>query len=254
MDTSALQELARRVESASALERQTKEEREKWLSGARDAQGRSDARKDVRQAEERVTRVEKSGHAPTVAAAYLLHGDALDTATFFDPAVDTFQRVVASYRKARAVWPEVRLDERLSDALLQVAAWRAAASSPSLKAALEKGRRVYSLEMLLHRASNGAAGAEVIGALRRQPELAEATALRRADAVRHPGLGDWTLARLAGDTVLEQAAVRAFERSDLAVSLALDVKLRPDNDGDQAELALFKAGPRTTPPLGAAGR
>ena len=49
------------------------------------------------------------------------------------------------------------------------------------------------------------------------------------------------MARLSRDALLEQDGARAFAREDLAASLAVDVKLRPDSASDQADLELLKA-------------
>jgi hypothetical protein len=240
-DTAGLEALTRLVDQVTAIDQGDPEVRQVWRSGAKDAQGRADAQKVVRRSEERVRRVEKIGHAPTIACAYLLYADDLDTLAYYDPSPEAYAASAAAYRRASAAWPEVAASTGLADALVKVAGWRAAGSAPSLKAAMDKERRIYSIVTLLHRAATGSAGAEVLAALRRQPEMAEAARLRRLSSTRLPGLTDWIVARLAGDEALERAAASAFARRDLALSLSLDVKLRPGSEEDQSDLALFNA-------------
>jgi hypothetical protein len=52
---------------------------------------------------------------------------------------------------------------------------------------------------------------------------------------------DWVLSRLAGDADLEQAAAKAFERQDLALSLKIDARLAPGQPLEKARLELFES-------------
>jgi len=240
-DTAGLEALTRLVDQVSAIDQGDPELVKAWRSGARDAQGRVDAGKQLQRSEERLRRVARLAHPPTVACAYLLHADDLDTVAFYDSSVDSYAASADAYRRALASWPDSGAAIGLSDALMKVAAWRAAGSSAALKAALEKERRIYGMTTMLYRAATGPAGADVLRALRRQPELAEAARLRRLATTRLLGTTDWMVAKLADDAALEKAAEPAFARADLSLSLSLDVKLRPGDEQDAADLALFKA-------------
>ena len=240
-DIAGLEALTRLADQASALDAGDPELVEAWRSGAKDAQGRVDARKRLQRSEERLGRVVRQAHPPTVACAYLLHADQLDTVAFYDPSPDAYAASADAYRRALAAWPDSGAATGLADALVKVAAWRAAGSSAALKAALDKERRIYSTTMLLYRAATGPSGAEVLAALRQQAELAEAVRLRKLPSTRLPSTSDWMVARLANDPELEKAAAPVFERPDLALSFALDVKLRPRDEQDAADLAFLKS-------------
>jgi hypothetical protein len=206
-----------------------------------EAQRRTLVKQTLARSEQRLARVAKSGHPPTTAAAWLLHCDDLDTAGWVDPRPEAFAAAATACRRAMDAWAPIFAERDAAWELLAVAAWRGASASPALKAALEKERRAYSMANVLHRAATGASGAEVLAALRRQPELLEAARLRSGPARTLPTVTDWITAHLAGDSTLEQEARRAFEREDLALLYAIQAGLRPDNKDDQADLAVFKA-------------
>lgn len=243
-DTAGLQALAEAVVSVKGLDTGDPAERRAWLSGARDGQARVDAQKELQRSQQRLGRVEKAGHAPTIACAYLLHADKLDTLAFFEATPEAYGAAAEAYRRALRAWPAAGLEDDLASALLKTALARAKAASPPLKAVYDKDRRVYTTPNLLYRAAAGAAAEEVRAALRQQPELAEVLQLRQITAARDPSMEDWITARLAGDAKLEQLAARVFAREDLAVSLAIDVQLDPADGDDQADLALFRANQR----------
>jgi hypothetical protein len=240
-DAAGLEGLTRLLEPVSAIETGDLALQESWRSGAKDAQGRADARKALDRSDERIRRVARLGHAPTLACAYLLQGEDLDSVAFFDPTAAAYEASAAAYRRAQATWPDSGAVSALAEALVKVAAWRAATSSPALKAALDKERRIFAITTVLYRAVKGPAGAEVLAALRRQPELQESARLRRLELPGPHGTTDWMVAKLADDAVLEKAAEPVFGRADIRLSFALDVKLRPQSEQDAADLALLKA-------------
>jgi hypothetical protein len=240
-DTAGLEGLTRLVDQVRQIDEGDLTLRDAWRAGAKDAQGRVDAQKALRRSEERVRRVARTGHSPTLACAHLLHADDLNTVAYFDPSPESYAAPVAAYRRAHEAWPDAGAALELADALLQLAAWRAAASTAPLKAALDKERRIYSVPTLLHRAATGPSATEVLAALRLQPELAEAARLRGLATGRAPTTTDWIVAKLAGDEALGRFAEGVFARGDLALSFALDLKLAPRSEQDQADLEFFKA-------------
>jgi hypothetical protein len=240
-DVAGLRALAATVNAVQGLAGADLAERRAWRSGERDVQARGDADRSVRTSAARLERAHKTGHAPTIAAAHMLHADDLDTRAFFTPSPESYAASAEAWRRAVTAWPPAAAERDLSWALLSVAAWRAASSCPPLKAALDKERRVYSLGNLLSRAASADSTPQVLAALRAQPELSEACRLRASAAAQDPATMDWVTARLAGDAELERQARRVFEREDLALSLGIQARLRPDDEDDQADLALFEA-------------
>ena len=147
-------------------------------------------------------------------------------------------------RQAAQLWPDGGAAEALPSALIVAAILHAAVASPPVAGAIDAEMRVYGTPTLIHRMITGPDGDAALAALRRQPELAEAVRLRKARAPRRQGLFEVTLARVAGDAELEQAAAAAFKRPDLGARLAIEATLYPGQPAEKAELELFQSGGR----------
>ncbi|HEY8152119.1 MAG TPA: hypothetical protein VIK51_24660, partial [Vicinamibacteria bacterium] len=239
-DVAALEKLDRVVHEIAGMESADDGVRKAWLSGAKDAQGRADATGVLKRSEERLRRVAASDRH-TQATAYFLHADDVDTFAFYEPSVQSYAPSVDALRKAIALWPEAGFDPELASALLKLAAYRVAETNGSLKAVLDRDRRVYGFARILSRVVEGPDGAAIAQAIRAQPEMAEVVRLRKIDAARRPSLTDWLVARVAGDPVLETASAAVFAREDTRLLIDIDATLQPEDVDDQADLALFQA-------------
>jgi hypothetical protein len=239
-DVAGLDALGRTVREVAGMEASDDAERKAWRSGAKDATGRVWAVAAVARSEERLRRV-AAADAHTQAAAYLLHADDLETVAFYDPSPAAYERQVAAARKAMALWPEAGFESDLANALLKVAAYRAAQTDATVKAALDRDRRTYRMARVLTRAVEGPEGAAAARAIRSQPEMAEVIRLRKVTCARQATLMDWLLARLAGDAALESLAASVFSRPDVRLGLDVDVALDPNDEDDREDRALLQA-------------
>lgn len=197
----------------------------------------------VAAARARLARAQPAGHGPTIATAWMLLGDELVRLAFFKPTEAMLDEAIEAQRKAVTAWPEGGFQSSLVEALLLAAVHRGAAESPALRKLYDEELRVYALPVLVDRAIGGGSGAEILAALRRRPEVAEATlVLKKARAGRKPSLLDVAFAELSGDAALEPLAMAAFARPELGLELSLDSKLSPGQRREQGALELFRRG------------
>lgn len=244
-DAKGLDELLRRLSAMpEILGEDAAAERQSWEAGEKDEQLRRLTAEALARARQQLAEAELAAHAPTRAAALLGLGRALGGRAYLDLGASTAEMVDA-YRKAAEAWPEGVGTRPLALALFTAALYKAIGASPALAAAWKAEGRIHTTAVFLHRAASGPRGEEALAALRAQPELREAAELRRAALGDHPGMSDWVLGRIAGDSALEQAAARAFTRPELELELKIEARLRPGQAREQAEHALFlsKGGP-----------
>jgi hypothetical protein len=208
----------------------------------REAANRARLKRNVERSQRRVEQAEKERHPGSLAVAQQLLAEDLESAVQDEVSPEAFAESVAWRRKAVANWPRAGLEADLSGALFQLAARRAAQSCVPLRDALRNEVAGKGLQMTVWDLATGPRSAEVVKALRAQPELAEAAELQRAAAQRRPGLHHWRLSQLSGDRELERHAQAAFVRKDLPLLLAITEKLSPGYAATAADLALLKAG------------
>ncbi|KFA93741.1 tetratricopeptide repeat protein [Archangium violaceum] len=242
-DTQGLTSLARRLETLPSFEGSSGMlTRKKWESGEMDAQVRKWMTQHAAWAEATLKRAKQTNHAPTIAAAWHLLGEARDKQHYFDEKPEQLAPMVEAYREAAKLWPQFGESRSLEWALATVALEHGAAKSEALGKAWKEERRTHGMGTILHRALTGPAGAEVAAALRAQPELKEAAEHARERARVQPEISDWVLAKAAGDVVLEQAAAAVFSRPDVELKLAIDARLAGNHPREKAEQELFKQG------------
>ncbi|HYO68355.1 MAG TPA: hypothetical protein VEU33_19970 [Archangium sp.] len=242
-DTQGMASLAKRLETLPSFEGSVGVlARKKWESGEMDAQVGKWMVQGVTWAEATLKRAKQTNHAPTIAAAWHLMGEALDKQRYYDPKLEQLDRMVEAYREAGKLWPQFGVTGSLKWALATVAMERGAAKSEALGKVWKEERRIRGMGTIMHQALTGPASAEVAAALRAQPELKEAAEHARARAKVRPEMTDWVLAKAAGDVVLEQAAAAVFARPDVELKLAIDARLAGDHPREKAEQELFKQG------------
>lgn len=238
-DVKALEELDKRLEMLPGSSDADADLRAKWLSGEQDESTLRDANADIAKARRTFDRA-KNGSRATQAAAWLVLAGALEGPLLFkrDPA--SMSEMVDAARKAHAGWPEGITRGAVSSVLFSVAFYRAMEGSPALAKAWEAERRTYSLFNLAYRAASGPSAAEITAALRKEPLVAEAAAVRKQGAADRPTVGDYLLARLAGDAELEQLATKTFDSRNEALTDAIEAKLAPNDKDAVFTLAVFR--------------
>jgi hypothetical protein len=193
-------------------------------------------------AEATLKRARQTNHAPTIAAASYLLGEALAHQRYFDTKLEPLDGMVGAYREAAKLWPELGTSNGLEWALTRSALERSAAKSEALAKVWKEERRTHVTSTMMHHALTGAAGAEAAAVLRSQPELKEAAEHARERARSRPELEDWVLAKAAGDTVLEQAAAAVFSRPEVELELAIGTRLAGGLPREKAQQELFEQG------------
>ncbi len=227
-DDKALVEMQRRLAALPPFDAASlAESRRAFRDRAHDAMNKAMIAERVARAEERVQRVERAGHAPTLSAANLVLSVDRGWLTMLDRSPGNVDAMVETARKAAEGWPEGGADRGLPGTLLRAAIFRAVPEEMAMAKAVEADGRDYSDAMLVARALNGPEGAAVLSALRRRPELAEAARLCRLHVRERPGISDVVLARAADDAELEAAASASFDRASLGAELAIDAILAP---------------------------
>ena len=196
----------------------------------------------VKRAEETASRVEHAGHAPTLGAARLVLAMHLASLVRYDRAQSHVDAAIDAFRKAVQAWPEGGMDDGLPSMLARASLIRTAAEVPAIAALLDADAYEQSTWLLLSHAVSGADGATALAALRRRPEITEAARLAKARMGKRPGLLEVMLARLAGDTEMEQAAASAFQRAELGAALSLNAMLAPGQEIEKLELDFWKSG------------
>ena len=245
-DGKGLGELSARLQALPPFDAQNAAaERAAWLSGAQDAELDSSTKREAAAWRSRIPELETSRKAPTAAAAWFRLGDLLWLRTMVDSSAENLDAMAKAYRRAHELWPEGIPARSFSAGLTAVAIGKARALSPALAKAWETERRQFSSLLLAYRASLGSDAEEVLAALRKQPELAEAAMLRRGKLDGRPALADWILARLAGDAELEKEAEKVFDGDVARLRAEIDARMYPGQPEEQFELGLMRARGKT---------
>ncbi|APR78197.1 Hypothetical protein A7982_03544 [Minicystis rosea] len=242
-DDKAIVELGKRVTSlppfdGSGLDEARKAGKEK----GRLEQDKTAIAQAVKHAEETVARVEHARHAPTLAAARMvlaLHRSAL---VRLDPTPSHVEAAIDAHRKAAEAWPEGGLDEGLPSALARTSLLRAAPEVPSIATHLAKDDQEQPTWQLLARVVTDADGAAATAALRRRPEIQEAARLAKARMGKRPDITAALLARIAGDTEMEQAASAVYQRADVGAALQMRATLAPGQALEKSQFDFWKSG------------
>lgn len=245
-DGKGLAELSARLQTMPPIDRQnTAADAAAWLTGQQDAELDRSSKAEAETWRSRIPELTKSRKAPTAAAAWLMLAEILRRRMHVDTSAENLDEMAKAYRRAHELWPEGIPAWPLGNGLSAVAFGRAKAISPGLaKAWQAEGRRLSALR-LAYRASLGPDGAEVLAALRKQPELAEAAALRRGKLDGRPVLTDWILARLAGDAELEKEAEKVFDREEVRHGVEIEARILPGQPEEQLDLDLMRSRGKT---------
>lgn len=241
-DTEGLADLEKKLAAMPPMRgEEAAEGRRAFATGEKDDELKKSWTARVARAKERLARAVKEGHKPTIAAAWQALGDSQGLTVYWDPTPASLDERVDAYKKAREAWQEGSPESEVTGALLISGAIKAMDSSPALKKAWAADGRTLDLGVLLHRSMMGESGEEVKAALRKQPDLVEAARIRKASLAGRPTLTDWVLARVVGDSEMEQASAAAFERAELGFELAIEARLYPGLPREAAQMDLFKS-------------
>lgn len=242
-DTHGLETLTRRLEPLPPFTGSTEaEDRRRRESGAMDTQLGKWAAQRVAWSEAMLKHAEQAHHAPTLAVAWSLLGEARRARRVYEPSPNTLEALGEAYRQAARLWPALGSSLAVTRGLTQVALERGAARSEVLARVWKAEGREQGATVVLHHALSGPEASQVAAVLRAQPELQEAATHVRERVRTAPDMSDWVLARAEGDGVLERAAAAVFARPDVELALALDTKLAGGHAREQAEQSLFQQG------------
>lgn len=219
------------------------EQRAQFERGENDDRLRAELDAAIRRSEAVLAAAEREGHAPTIAAAALLHGMRLGDRASVGGGLADAQAAVEVLRRAASA-PALGHAQYVAWGLVLVAELRAAESNEAFRAEWEDGMRRYDGDVLLYRACFGPNGSRVLPGLRDEPEVREAITLLKAAPNGHPRVSDWVLARVGGDPELEARARPALARDDTVLSARIDALLRPGHPGPVATLAMLQAAAR----------
>jgi hypothetical protein len=173
--------------------------------------------------------------------ALLLRGDA-----FLRRGVETGKKedLVESehaLREAQRLVPEMARND-LAWTLMALAMAHAAEADSDFARFWEKTRRLYSGEAQLLAMRQGDGGAARVAALRRQPEIGEATKLLREDTQHQPGIGFLILARIAGDDALAAREAAALSHPRNVAARRMRARLHPEQIGPSLVVKFVEAG------------
>ena len=240
-DANALVEMSKRLAAmppfdASALAEGRRVRRE----GTKDALTRAMLAQNEARAEDTVRRAERTGHAPTLAAARLLLATQRASVASMEPTKERLDAMIEPARQAAQGWAESGAEDTLALLLAMAALERAGAESPAIGKLLAADRRIYGTTALIHRALGGPDGAAALEALRKQPEMLEAARLRKPRTLTRPRTLDVVLARIAGDAEMERSAAAVFDRASVGASIAIEATMAPGQEAEQYELDVWK--------------
>lgn len=240
-DGKALGELRARLEAMPPFSAQnTSDARAAWVQGELDAEFLATAKQEATRWRNNISALEKTARPATIGAAWLMLGEQLRRQLLLDVSPEIIDEMVKAHRRARELWLEGISDSGLSGALFVAALSKARAASPTLAKAWDTDRRNYSYTRLAYRAAHGPNGEEVLAALRKQPEMAEAASLRRGHVENLPSLSDWIIAHLAGNSELEKASEKAFDSEIVRHSAEIEARIFPGQVEEALDLALVR--------------
>jgi tetratricopeptide (TPR) repeat protein len=218
-DVAGLESLARRLEALPQVDRVGKAEKTPAAKATPEVvPAREDetvaSRRRIARSKERLARASAARHAPTLAVAWMFHGDVLNTETCDADDVASCAAVVAAYRKAAELWPQAGFERDLATALFNKAAFEAMSAWPEMKAAWQSDDNTLSLGTFTYKTFMASAAASRRAALRENAELRESARLRQTWAATFGQPLDWMLARVVGDAELERLAAEGLRRPD----------------------------------------
>lgn len=239
-DEAGLAEMAKRLgEMPPFPSEDVAEGRRAWVSGEKDEVVKRMTEERLADMRARVARAQKEGHKPTLAIALMTQSAAFAMSSYMGLSAESTDAMVKAMRGAHEGWPEGVPQRALGSVLLAAAFDKAALESAPLRELWKGEHRTFSYSMMVKHAMDAPTAGEMVAALRRQPELGEAASVMKAALGERPSMSDWVLARAAGDSEMEAAAAKVFERASVEPSLRIDVLLYPGQEREKAELDLY---------------
>jgi len=102
---------------------------------------------------------------------------------------------------------------------------------PALATRLQKDMREYGLQLTFCRLIDEG-DASILGAITTQPEFARALEIARSTSGERPGMWDWVMARLAGDTASAEKVAGSVFDEEARQGTLLGQLLTPGNAAD----------------------
>ncbi|HEY4122882.1 MAG TPA: hypothetical protein VGM56_33690 [Byssovorax sp.] len=217
--------------------------RKRWETGEDDAMYTKEGDSAIARAEDLVKRAQKAGHKPTLAAAYDILVQSLRVKLDVAHDLSVAPGILAAAKAAEEAWPDGHLEVEAQSALVEIIVERAAERSPVLAKAWKADSRRLMATTLAYRAATGEGGADVLAALRAQPEMAELARNVKRSLRGRPHPFDWFVGFLADDAELKKAAEGAFTREELHETARIALLLAPQEPSQTAELAWFEKPP-----------
>lgn len=234
-DDAAIAKLATRVARVSNLDTSRAADiYRKYLSGQEDDSQRPRAKASVEVARDRVRRVRKKGHRPTLAAALALLSERELEMLDFDPSSPRARAAVSAAREAVKLWPGRGFELSLAHALEYASITELLEDQTKLRAIWDRHQRALG-SSILHIALEEGDG-ELLTALKNSRALLESAKLRAAVASESWSARDAALAELTGHTKLA-SKVRSYAHGPVAQTRAqLGSALAPYDERTQLEL------------------
>jgi hypothetical protein len=137
------------------------------------------------------------------------------------------EREVQALREADELWPAIGAVDRLDAALLRLAIHHAAEESKELGAIASRELREFGATIMVAGLSF-AKKTDLLAAVTRQPEFAQALDAARRHAPKRPDSLGWVLGRVGNDVALIAASRDAFNERE-RLSMECDAIVNPDS-------------------------
>lgn len=226
-DEAGLAALLERARKAKGLDlSQQAAMRQRWMSGARDAETIEESTAQAAELEAVAANGKLDAHTRG-AALYLLASD-LPRLAVLQGKPELAHRAVEAAGQAMQLWPAIDGNATIAFALIDEAGLAA-----DVKAWQELRRKYNSVSAL---AKLRAESSPVATAILAAKPWSQVAAFSRADRAR-PGIDDLRLARLLGDASLEERARAVLDDKLLRLRLELDLLLDPTDPTTKEDLA-----------------
>lgn len=239
-DSAGIQKLNDRLAAGQKLDvAETARQRRAFERGERDEMFIKAIKPTLKQNALKLERVRATGHQPSIGAAEVLNGSGIIS---FYAAVEqgSIEDGLEHLRAAYAAWPHEGTRGSLAYGLLRVAVMKARADSPALLGGYTEKRRLLEIETLVEELVRGPNGAEVLAALRRQPELAAAMKLlREGDPPAEASLMFYLAGGWGDDAQVRQRHAGVFDQPRQRLARSIETLLYPGEAREAADLALY---------------
>ncbi len=233
-DGKHLAQLAQVVREATLEKSRETDSYQRYIDGDFDQDRLEQIESRLRHFEARLPIVQRKRHAPTLAALHATRGELLLTKAMLTKDARYARDAAKAFALADEHWPELGTRRSQSGALVQAALLEAATSSVAMREAYDTYRRRFGTMALLAWLLED--DGDALAALRTQPGLAEAAALRREAQTDVLTLSDWILANVARDEALLTASRPVLERSGVRDRVEIDLMISPFPEGAQVLL------------------